>query len=199
MSTSATSASPPMLSHSDFAQSMSERQYLFISQSLNDLERQVERHRTEQYLIFDRLIEAGLMEPRIEPHITKFRQQKTRQYRFHPYAGTMSTPLTSNDTPITEIRRHRQSLNCSPPTTDELGTKGNPIYVSDDDDLKCDGCNEQGHYILDCTKEYRFDEEKERYVPILDGENLTEYRDIVNTPLSTHAQKDKRGPRNFPQ
>jgi hypothetical protein len=221
-----------MLSPSDFARSMNmnEQQYHFLSQSLNDLERQVERHRSEQYLIFDRLIEAGLMEPRIKPRIADFRQQKTQRYRFHPYTGTTSTssdrpysssqlnpvsdpshfsnqlrlynPLSlGDDNTDTEIRRHRRSLNSLPPTDKEPGTEGNPIYVLDDDDLpnRCEGCDETGHFILDCTKEYRFDEQIGRFVPILGEENLTEYRYIVNTQQPTHGRKDESGHTYFPQ
>jgi len=228
MSTSATSASSSlMLSPSDFARSMSEQQYHFLSQSLNDLERQVERHRTEQYLIFDRLIEAGLMEPRNGPRITDFRRQEMQRYRFHPYTGTTSTSpsrrtpsLLGDDNtdrshfsnqlrlynPLsvdtdTEIRRRRRSLNSLPPTYEEPGTEGNPIYVLDDDDLprRCEGCDETGHFILDCTKEYRFDEQIGRYVPILDEENSTEYRYIVNTQQPTHCRKDESGHMYFPQ
>ena len=62
--------------------------YLFLSQSLNDLERQVERHHAEQHFTFDQLTEAGLLSPQIEPHIRNFRQQETRRYRYHPYTGS---------------------------------------------------------------------------------------------------------------
>ena len=55
-----------MTSPSPSDYSLNEQLYLFLSKSLNDLERLVERHRAEQYLIFDRLIEAGFMEPQIK-------------------------------------------------------------------------------------------------------------------------------------
>jgi hypothetical protein len=53
---------------SDFARLMSERHYLFLSQSLNDLQHQIDRHHAERNFIYDRLLEAGLVEPRVEPH-----------------------------------------------------------------------------------------------------------------------------------
>lgn len=163
-----------MPSPSDLALSMGERNYLLLSQSLNDLERQAERHQIEQYLIFDRLIEAGLMEPRIESHPTTFRRQKTR--RQHPYTRPMydtssiqtHSPLYNHDN--SEIQRRRRPfkgvLSSGHPTESgkELGTKENPIYVSEYE-FRCEGCNEVGHFIVECTKEYRFDEDEQRYVP----------------------------------
>jgi hypothetical protein len=63
----------------------------------------------------------------------------------------------------------------------ELGTKENPIYVDDDDEVRCEGCGEDGHILWDCTREYQFDEERQRYVPIVDGESLMEQNNITIT------------------
>jgi hypothetical protein len=65
--TTATAASSHTLHPSDFARLMTQRHYLFLSQSLNDLRDQVDRHQAERTFIYDRLLEAGLVEPRIEP------------------------------------------------------------------------------------------------------------------------------------
>ena len=37
----------------------------------------------------------------------------------------------------------------------ELGTKENPIYVDDDDEVRCEGCGEDGHILWDCTVKMR--------------------------------------------
>ena len=51
MSTSPAAASSLMLSLSEFTHLMGEQHYHFLSQSLYDLERQVKRHRVEQYIM----------------------------------------------------------------------------------------------------------------------------------------------------
>ena len=163
-----------MPSPSELVRSMNERHYHFLSQSLNDLERQVERHRTEQRLIFNHLVEAGLIETRLEPH-AKSQRRKTRRHRSHPYVSPMSTSShgrvpssLANAEPI-DARHCRRSFNSSGPINGVLGTKENPIYVEGDDELlRCGGCWEEGHLILDCKREYRFD--GQQYVPIKEGE-----------------------------
>ena len=69
-STTTTTAITSFTLHpSDFARLMSEQHYLFLSQSLNDLQHQIDRHHAERNFIYDRLLEAGLVEPRDEPRI----------------------------------------------------------------------------------------------------------------------------------
>jgi hypothetical protein len=163
MSTPTATTSSLMHPSPDLARLMGERHYLCISQSLNDLEHLVERLRAEQYFIYDQLLDAGLVEPRIEP---TNQQQTTRRYRYHPYNRSM-TPSSSRRTPSesshnmgVEIQSHRQSLNDDPShmdsssrlptncksnvqsnrrwrrTDEELGTRENPIYVLDDDEVR---------------------------------------------------------------
>ena len=131
-STSADAATSLLLSPSEF-----ERYYLLLSQSLNDLERQLEQHRLEQYLIFDRLTDAGLM----KPHSGSVRQQKTRRYRYHPYTGPAyvsssrlnPSPFDNHYPPFNiEVQYRGRSRNHSQSFCNgELGTKENPIYVSE--------------------------------------------------------------------
>jgi hypothetical protein len=167
-----TAASP--LTLSDFARQMSERHYLFLSQSQNDLQRLVDRHHAERQFIFNRLLEAGLVEPRIKHHtrspiaesiVTNERreelietngQQMTRRYRYryHPYSSSRRIPSPLSNI---RIRGRRQSLNHHNTTNAELGTKENPINVQDVDAVRCEGCGEDGHVIWDCTKEYSYD------------------------------------------
>lgn len=151
-----------MLSPSLSGYSLNEQHYLFLSRSLNDLEHLVERHRTEQYHIFDRLIDAGFMEPRIEP------RQETRRYPshhvVHPHSSASAFLQPCSSSPRSEQQQEhpdpadgyyrRRSLNTA---IAELGTRENPIYIPDDDEVRCD-CN-GGHFIVDCTRGYEFDEQ----------------------------------------
>lgn len=173
-----------MLSPSYSNYSLNEQHYLFLSRSLNDLERLVERHRAEQYLIFDRLIKAGFMEPQIERQemrryhhlarpissgsdhrIEQRQEQETQRYRFHSPMST-SFPDPSNN-------RYQYGRSLSTATA-EPGTKENPIYVLDDDDVQCEVCNEEGPFIVDCTMEYQSDDCEEQ----------------VRTTGTTHAGSD---------
>ena len=54
----------------------------------------------------------------------------------------------------------------------------NPIYVFGDDEVRCEGCWEEGHFIGDCNREYWFD--GRQYVLISEGENLMEPTYIVD-------------------
>jgi hypothetical protein len=180
MSTSADAYSALMLSPAEFARFVSElkshipgeldaifqrdpaysailRHYIFLSQSLTNLEQQ---------------------------------RQKTQRYRYHPDAvpeypsssRRTPSPIVSYDSNIDiDIQVHpdhrRQSHN-----EEKLGTNGNRIYtISDENKVQCGGCGDGGHTFWDCTKEYRFDEERQKYVPIHDGDNLMEQRYVVNT------------------
>ena len=51
--------------------------------------------------------------------------------------------------------RARQITNrVSNPRTTNMGSRRNPIYVLDDDKVRCEGCWEEGHFIGDCNQEY---------------------------------------------
>ena len=54
----------------------------------------------------------------------------------------------------------------------------NPIYVFGDDEVQCEGCWEEGHFIGDCNREYQFD--GRQYVLISEGENLMEPTYVVD-------------------
>ena len=152
-----------MLSPSLSDYSLNEQHYLFLSRSLTDLERLVEQHRAEQYLIFDRLIDAGFMEPQIE------QRQETRRHLAHQFVS----PNSSTSGPRIEqhrfysgteereesANRRRQSRNAA---IAELGTKDNPIYVLDDDEVRCNCNGHEGHFIVDCTRDYQFNEQVRR-------------------------------------
>jgi hypothetical protein len=159
-----------MLSLSEFARLVSERHYHFLSQSLDDLERQVERHRNEQRFM-------GL-------HIMNLQRQRTRRH-YHPYTrptSTSSSGLTSSAPSNIEAQHRRRSLNTLPPSpsqrTTSMGSREDPIYVVDDEEIHCEGCQEEGHFIGNCNKEYRFD--GRRYVPIPEGENCMEPTYVVD-------------------
>ena len=83
-----TTASIPMLSLSEFACLVSERHYHFLSQSLHNLEHQVERHQAEQHAM--------------ELDIMNFQHQIVQRFRFHPYGRTPSRippPTNHHDPP----------------------------------------------------------------------------------------------------
>ena len=161
MSTSPNTISAFMLSLSEFACLVSEQHYCFLLQSLNDLEHQIEQHQAERHLM--------------ELHITNLQQQTTQ---WCPDA--MSTSLTSQ-TPslLSDIKSepHRRSFNnheppsnpsshnilihnlsfnqsedrVSNPRMTNMGLRRNPIYILDDDEVQCEGCWEEGHFIGDCN------------------------------------------------
>ena len=165
MSTSPNTVSAFMLSLSEFACLVSEQHYHFLLQSLNDLEHQIEQHRAEQHLM--------------ELHIANLQQQTTQ---WCPDAmSTSSTSRTPSLLSDIESKPHRQSFNnheppsnpsshnisihnslfnqsedqvSNPRTTNMRSRKRNPIYVLDDDEVLCEGCWEEGHFIGDCNQEY---------------------------------------------
>ena len=159
-----TTAASHMLPPSDFALLMSERYYVFLSQSLHDLERQVERYRAEQRVIFDQLLDAGLVEPRTGTPVGNLERQMTRRYPNHPYArrrSLSSSRRTPSSLPIhnpsrdVETHTHRRSVN-SPilycqSSDGVLGTRTNPIYVLDDNEIRCGECWSEGRFIGNCN------------------------------------------------
>ena len=96
MSTTSTS----MLSLSEFVRLMSERHYHFLSQSLHDLEHQVERHRAQQHTM--------------ELDVRNFRHQIAQRFCFHPYGRTPThIPLSTNHhDPPSNPSSHNKSHLC---------------------------------------------------------------------------------------
>ena len=92
MSTSAAPTSS-LTSPSEFAHFMSKQHYLFLSQSLNNLEHKVKEHWVEQQFILDQLLKAGLVKPQIKPHARMFQQQMMQRHHFHPYNHLISPLL----------------------------------------------------------------------------------------------------------
>ena len=146
MSTSPNAVSAFMLSLSEFACLVSEQHFRFLSQSLNNLEHQIEQHQLERHLI--------------ELHIANLQQQTTQ---WCPDAmSTSSTSRTPSLLSDIESKPHRQSFNnCEPPLnpsshhisihdssfnqsedqvsnprTTNMGSRRNPIYVLDDDEVQ---------------------------------------------------------------
>ena len=66
----------------------------------------------------------------------------------------------------------------SNPRTTNMGLRKNLIYVLDDDEVRCEGCWEEGHFIGDCNREYQYD--GEQYIPIVGEENLMEPTYVVD-------------------
>ena len=59
-----------------------------------------------------------------------------------------------------------------------MGSRRNPIYVLDDNEVQCEGCWKEEHFIGDCNQEYQYDGEK--YIPIVEEENLMEPTYVVD-------------------
>ena len=95
MSTSPNTVSAFMLSLSEFTCLVSKQHYCFLSQSLNDLEHQIEQHRVEQHLM--------------ELHIANLQQLTTQ---WCPDAmSTSSTSQTPSLLSDIESEPHRRSFN----------------------------------------------------------------------------------------
>lgn len=159
-----------MLSLSEFVRLMSERYHHFLSQSLNDLECQI------QHLMELNITNFYRSAPSLSRDSGSGQGQQTTRRRYYHYAeATTSTSRpTSTSLPNVKIRPRRQSFN----RTTDMGSSTNPIYVFDDDEIRCVGCWDEGHFVGDCNKEYRFD--GRRYVPIPEGENPMEQTYIVD-------------------
>jgi hypothetical protein len=130
-----------------------------------------------------------------EAHDGTFLRQKTRRYRFHSAARSISmtsyrrtvSPIDDHDpSSDIEIHQRRQSLNDSqsfyPPNSEEPGTERNPIYVSEFDETRCGICNE-GHSIVDCTKE------QEAPIPDTQHSLLKAIKDILHRGGPSHGTR----------
>jgi hypothetical protein len=128
------------------------RHYRFLSQSIDRLEQELERHRQEQHTLFDRLNGNRMFQTRITPIVQDFRR-RTRRSRFHPYARTPSPPQTpSCDDSIVPPTALSSRLS----TYAEPGTRLNPIDVDADtrevpaSRILCKRCHSYGHLHVKC-------------------------------------------------
>ena len=160
MSTSPNAVSAFMHSLSEFACLVSEQHYRFLSQSLNNL---IEQHRVERHLM--------------ELHIANLQQQTTQwcpdAMSTSPTSRTPSLLSDIESKPRRRSNNHEPPLNpsshnisihnssfdqskdrVSNPRMTNMGSRRNPIYVLDDDEVQCEGCWEEGHFIGDCNREH---------------------------------------------
>ena len=97
------------------------RFYLFLSSSIEQLEKELERHQQERETLYDHLFENRTFCTRFQPLLDEFRQQQMEIHRAtHPYSRPTDspTPMTTNN----------------PPSNAVPGTKEMPILVMDDED-----------------------------------------------------------------
>jgi hypothetical protein len=146
------------------------RHYLFLSQSIDTLERELERHQLEREQLFDCLKDNGRFRQRIKPVLREFRVKNTRIRRtrpFHPYNRASSSSRSSTDPPRSIVIRPRnadalapqQSTTVSPNSfhtaiEQPLGSRANPIIVEESDDA-CSRCHYHGHDRPNCTTSLR--------------------------------------------
>ena len=188
------------------------RYYSFISLTIDQLERELERSRIEQEVVFNGLFEYPRVRTRLQPIIRQSRHQRQVRHRFHPYGRTPSPPRTPSDDnsvsppsntpssvpilpeealariPSPEIpspdsgspRSYHTAIDDLPGSKsnpilvgdeEESGSKQRPIEIADDDEDLCEGC-EGEHQFKDCTREYKFDQELKKFIPISEGESL---------------------------
>jgi hypothetical protein len=153
------------------------RYYASISETIDTLERELERHRLDREDLFENLTENRRFRRRMVPIVNDFRQLTghRRRTRYHPYGQTPSPPRT----PSNPASVHPPSSVASvvilpeealaripspiPPATsassidsyktaidEPLGSPGNPIIIPDDGDDICTRCYQTDHLRDDC-------------------------------------------------
>ena len=97
------------------------RFYQFLSSSIEQLEKELERQQQERETLYDHLFENRTFCTRFQPLLDEFRQQQMEIHRaIHPYSRPTDspTPTTTNN----------------PPSNAVPGTKEMPILVMDNED-----------------------------------------------------------------
>lgn len=166
MSTSPAAASSLLLSLTESVHLLNEH-YCLLSQSLNALEHQMKQYRDRR--LSPTFSNSNFVNPL---------RQTTRRYPDHHTTPVRISSTGRNPSPL---QTHRRSFNNPVPPnhlTDIGNSRENPIYVDDDGEERCEGCWEEGHFIGDCNREYRFD--GERYMPIREGEYPMEPTYVVD-------------------
>jgi hypothetical protein len=117
------------------------RFYHFLSSSIEQLEKELERHQQEREILYDHLFENRTFCTRFQPLLDEFRQRQMEIHRaIHPYSRPTNSP-----TPVTTN---------NPPSNAIPGTKGMPILVMDDEDEQKDRYVPQGFPTDVQTKVY---------------------------------------------
>lgn len=96
------------------------RYYKFLSQSIAQLEEELERHQMERETIYNHLFDNQSFRMRIRPIVNEYRHKRTLiRQGFHPYSRTSGSP--------------NMSPNNNPPSMDEFPSRSNtppidPVY-----------------------------------------------------------------------
>lgn len=180
------------------------RHFTFVSQTIDNLERELKHQQTEQLVTFDRLKRANL-EQKIKPLVERYRKCWIH-CRSTPYERTtrlpssssldsysppsspcsvminrlLARPATPIPKPLTRLLKPAPKPVRIPLTStsyhsceESLGTKENPIIIDDErPSIRCEGCKESGHDLLNCPYEYRLIGAE--FVPIPKDENPME-------------------------
>jgi hypothetical protein len=129
------------------------------------LETMVQRYQEELHGVFN-----DMQNHELEDAMAFFITRKRRE-RYHPYSRPRTPSHSSSSKSPSNI--HIQSSRAATPnssyyTPDEFepGSRENPIYVPGDNE--CEGCRDEGHFIWQCTREYRWNGREYAPVPIGD-------------------------------
>ena len=194
------------------------RYYQHLSISITHLEEELDRHKDERRVLWEGLAQDRSFQRRFRPVVQEYRHQRALRKRgYHPYRDendTLYAPYHSNNASNDDIhlefmQHHRPA---TPDPKQEPEDIGVPIKLEDCDatanfppDYELDGRDDDGgqgctgcqgdHDFYECPREYVFDEEKQEYQPILDGQNPFAPRYIPDTsPSPSPDAKGKQVP-----
>ena len=147
--------------------------YDFISQTIADLERQLERHQSERENIYDVLFERRSFQTRFRPIVTHYRQRRSR-HPYHRSSRSPSPPRSDENFPSRSSSASRsersvrillEEATARPmtppllqtpesytlPVENQPGSSRNPILIEEsDDEQTCPRCKQHGHQYEDC-------------------------------------------------
>ena len=131
------------------------RYYSYVTRTIDRLEKELEIHRREQLLVFDKLFDSQSFRERIQP-IVRTHRRRISGIRYHPYSQSLAPPRTpSCDHSIAPPSRTPSSIQIRPEealariaTSDNsgplsvngksiderIGSRENPIVIPDDEE-----------------------------------------------------------------
>ena len=121
--------------------------YKLLSQSIAQLEEELECHKTEQEVVNNHLVDNRSVQNRICLIINEYQQKQA--LRFHPYSHTSGSPSMTPNT-LLQPTTHLQ-LKKGFKVEWRSGSKKHPIIVLDVKEEKCEGCRGD-HEFRGCAR-----------------------------------------------